>query len=216
MLQDYYNNDEEESYEAAKANLDYLLGRNPLEYCFVTGYGSKSPMNPHHRPSIADGIVAPVPGMLVGGPNKSPSDNCDYLYSVPALSYTDQTCSYSTNEIAINWNAPFAFILGAIEAKNRGISPSYKYFPKGWPMAVEKRILNSGIKLYPNPSSNFVSYELKDDLEIEKIELITFSGEVNEVIASNNRIDVSGFSKGSYILKITTQNGVVTEKLVIQ
>ena len=47
-------------------NMDYLLGRNATGYCFVTGTGFKSPMRPHHRPSIADGIEDPVPGLLVG------------------------------------------------------------------------------------------------------------------------------------------------------
>ncbi len=33
----------------ALTNLDYLLGKNATGYCFVTGIGSKSTMNPHHR-----------------------------------------------------------------------------------------------------------------------------------------------------------------------
>jgi endoglucanase len=36
---------------AALSNLDYLLGRNATGYSFVTGYGDKTPMHPHHRPS---------------------------------------------------------------------------------------------------------------------------------------------------------------------
>ena len=52
----------------AQQNADYLLGRNATGYCYVTGFGDKSPMHPHHRPSAADGIAAPFPGMLVGGP----------------------------------------------------------------------------------------------------------------------------------------------------
>jgi endoglucanase len=50
--------------DAALSNLDYLLGRNATNYCFVTGIGTKSPMHPHHRPSVSDNIVEPVPGML--------------------------------------------------------------------------------------------------------------------------------------------------------
>ncbi|MEK0750764.1 glycoside hydrolase family 9 protein, partial [Mycobacterium ulcerans] len=55
--------------DSALSNLDYLMGRNATGYCFVTGFGSKSPLHPHHRPSVADGINDPVPGLLVGGPN---------------------------------------------------------------------------------------------------------------------------------------------------
>lgn len=100
----------------ALGNLDYLLGRNATGYCFVTGLGSQSPQHPHHRPSEADGLAAPVPGLLVGGPNPGQQDKCAYPSSLPALSYSDNVCSYASNEIAINWNAPLVYLAGALEA----------------------------------------------------------------------------------------------------
>ena len=103
---------------AAVANLDYLIGRNPTGYSFVTGVGTKTPMFPHHRPSAADTVAAPVPGLLVGGPNPSQQDRCNgYPSSLPALSYLDAQCSYASNEIAINWNAPMAYLSAAIDAE---------------------------------------------------------------------------------------------------
>jgi endoglucanase len=103
---------------AAAANLDYLLGRNPTGYSFVTGVGTKTPMFPHHRPSAADTVVAPVPGLLVGGPNPGQQDKCTgYPSSLPALSYVDAQCSYASNEIAINWNAPIAYLSAALDAE---------------------------------------------------------------------------------------------------
>lgn len=97
---------------SACSDLDYLLGRNPTGYCYVTGFGSKPAMNIHHRPSQADGIAEPVPGFLVGGPNTVVMNDCsDVIRSVfPAASYTDTDCSYSTNEVAINWNAPLLLL----------------------------------------------------------------------------------------------------------
>ena len=87
---------------------DYILGRNPLGYCYVTGFGKKSPMSPHQRISASDNIVAPMPGLLVGGPNPGQQDkgaNLTYLSDAPDESYLDKTESYASNEIAINWNA---------------------------------------------------------------------------------------------------------------
>jgi endoglucanase len=105
---------------AAISNLDYLLGRNGTGYCYVSGFGTKQVMNPHHRPSEADGIVAPVPGMLAGGPNPGQEDagTCTgkYTTKVAAKSYIDEQCSYATNEVAINWNTPFTFLALSIEA----------------------------------------------------------------------------------------------------
>ena len=100
----------------ALTNVDYILGRNATGYCFVTGLGSKSPMHPHHRPSVADGIKDPVPGLLVGGPNPGKQDKCKYDFSEPETTYVDEDCSYASNEIAINWNAPLVYLVNAIEA----------------------------------------------------------------------------------------------------
>lgn len=101
---------------AAIGNLDYLLGRNGTGYSFVTGEGDKTPMHPHHRPSEADGIVDPIPGLLAGGPNPGMQDKCSYPTSVADEAYIDDSCSYASNEIAINWNAPLVYLASAIEA----------------------------------------------------------------------------------------------------
>jgi endoglucanase len=100
----------------ALTNLDYLLGRNGTGYSFVTGYGDKPPMHIHHRPSEADGIMPPVPGLLSGGPNPGKQDHCNYTTSVANEAFVDDVCSYASNEIAINWNAPLVYLAGAIEA----------------------------------------------------------------------------------------------------
>jgi|GEM_PF-194232 len=108
-------------WNAAIDNLDYLNGRNATTYCFLTGSGSNSPMDIHHRPSAADGIVAPVPGLTSGGPQNNNHGGDGQTYptpSYPATSYVDNQGSYSTNEIAINWNAPYAYLSGAAEVLN--------------------------------------------------------------------------------------------------
>ncbi len=102
--------------DAALSNLDYILGRNATGYCFVTCIGSHSTMHPHHRQSVADGIEEPVPGLLAGGPNPGKEDKCNYAFSEPETTYADQDCSYASNEIAINWNAPLVYLANAIEA----------------------------------------------------------------------------------------------------
>jgi endoglucanase len=99
---------------AARGLLDYVLGRNPTGYSYVTGFGYKSTMNPHHRISHYDGVAPPVPGMLAGGPQPGWQDECKYPSRLPAKSYLDDWCSYSTNEVAINWNAPLVYVLAAL------------------------------------------------------------------------------------------------------
>ncbi len=125
LLHAYYLTEQKKYLNAALSQLDYLLGRNPVDICYVTGFGQKSPLNPHHRISVADGVTAPVPGFLVGGPHTGGDDlglyGCATNYlKYEANSYLDNYCSYATNEVAINWNASFAYLSNALEALNNG------------------------------------------------------------------------------------------------
>ncbi|MEM1128876.1 MAG: glycoside hydrolase family 9 protein, partial [Bacteroidota bacterium] len=98
---------------AALGTMDYLMGRNATGYAWVTGYGSRTPLHIHHRPSEADDVAAPVPGWLAGGPHARNTDQCPaYPSSYPAENYLDDYCSYSTNEMTTYWNAPLT-ALGA-------------------------------------------------------------------------------------------------------
>jgi endoglucanase len=120
LLQGYRLDGDRAQLDAAQSQLDYILGRNPLGVSFVTGQGVRSPMHIHHRPSEADGIDAPVPGWLSGGPNPGQQDAKDckavrYASTLPALSWLDDTCSYASNEVAINWNAPLVYVSAALQ-----------------------------------------------------------------------------------------------------
>jgi endoglucanase len=119
LIQAYRLTGDKKYMNYALSNLDYLLGRNATGYSFLTGYGDKTPMHPHHRPSIADGVKEPVPGLLSGGTNANAhkQDKCTtYQSTIADETFTDDDCSYASNEIAINWNAPFAYLAAAIEA----------------------------------------------------------------------------------------------------
>jgi endoglucanase len=119
LLQGHWLSGKREYLDAAQSQFDYILGRNPLGVSFVTGYGLRTPLHIHHRPSEADDIDAPVPGLLSGGPNPGQQDAKDcavkYASKVPALSWLDHECSYASNEIAINWNAPLVYVTAALQ-----------------------------------------------------------------------------------------------------
>ncbi len=102
---------------AAQSTFDWVLGKNPNGYSFVTSFGDKTPMHIHHRPSAGDGIVEPIPGWVSGGPNPENKYDCGeelYISPYPAKAYLDMLCSYATNEVAINWNAVFVYVAYAV------------------------------------------------------------------------------------------------------
>lgn len=116
LIVGFHESGNEAYFNAAFDQLHYILGVNAHAMSFLTGVGTVSPMHPHHRPSGADGIEEPVPGLLAGGPNQYLQDNVlssHFDFSTPpALCYIDDEGSYASNENCINWNAPLVFVVG--------------------------------------------------------------------------------------------------------
>ena len=103
----------EDMRDAALLQWHYALGMNAMDVCYVTGFGERRVMHPHHRPSAADGIDDPVPGLISGGPNKAfgyPQNRERFANVPPAKCFLDETESADTNEIAIYWNSPAVFV----------------------------------------------------------------------------------------------------------
>jgi endoglucanase len=98
------------------ASMDYILGTNAVDQSFVTDYGTNTMQHPHHRfwgNQPNQGFPPPPPGAIAGGPNGSPADDTAIkaVVNLPtSRRYIDNIGSYSTNEVAINWNAPLAWV----------------------------------------------------------------------------------------------------------
>ncbi len=89
----------------------WIFGRNYYNRSQVTGLGLNPPMEPHHRPSVADGIEAPWPGLLVGGGNSTSTQSNGNKNG--ATNWLDDVDAYELNEVAINWNAPLTYALAS-------------------------------------------------------------------------------------------------------
>lgn len=104
--------------DAACEQLHYLLGRNPMGLCYVSGCGTNAIKHPHHRPSGYVGKA--MPGMLSGGPcNWLADETIRSLFTketapAPAKCLVDMTGSYSTNEVTIYWNSAFVQLLASV------------------------------------------------------------------------------------------------------
>jgi endoglucanase len=107
--------------EWAKSQMEYLMGRNPMGYSYIVGYGYEqgltSAKHPHHRAahgSKTNSMNDPVEhrhtlwGALAGGPDAS-----DY--------HIDSTTEYAYNEVAVDYNAAFVGACAGL----------YKYYGEG-------------------------------------------------------------------------------------
>jgi len=178
--------------DAAYTAMDYLFGRNGIGYCYITGFGHKSPLNPHHRISEADEVIHPIPGMLVGGPNPNQEDGCtNYISNSNAGSYSDDWCSYASNEVTINWNAPLAYIVNALH-----------FYKNQWLLSTIKiEDVKDQILIHPNPANRKLT--IKSALNIQSIHIIDSLGKVI-LSEKSNIIDVSTLKRGVYYLRIET------------
>lgn len=115
LLMAYDLTRDERYFEAARKQADYLLGCNPLDVCYVTGFGANSVKNPHHRPSGA--LKNVMHGMLAGGPSEWLADEvakANLQNKPPLQCYIDKQGSYCTNEIAIYWNSAFVYLVSRV------------------------------------------------------------------------------------------------------
>lgn len=111
--------------------MDYLLGRNALGQSYVSGYGETSSQNQHHRfwaHQLDASLPHPPAGSLAGGPDSALQDpvaQAKLPGCAPAACYIDDIGSYSTNEVAVNWNAPLAWLAAyAAEGESSGEPPT--------------------------------------------------------------------------------------------
>jgi endoglucanase len=108
--------------EGMLQGMDYLLGRNPNSQSYVSGYGTYPLTNPHHRHWAAQLDAAfppPPPGAVSGGPNSDLQDPHVQKVGLPGCPpmkcFVDHIESWSTNEVAINWNAPLAWVVAYLD-----------------------------------------------------------------------------------------------------
>jgi endoglucanase len=120
---------DEKYLRGAVAGADYLLGRNPLAFSYVSGFGENALQNPHHRfwaHQKNSSFPHPPPGALAGGPNSRLQDPTSNRLGgcPPQRCYVDHVDAWSVNEVAINWNAPLAWLAAFLDEKGAIEAPS--------------------------------------------------------------------------------------------
>ncbi len=95
--------------EAAKYQMDYILGNNPTGYSFLSGYGNSWPTHIHHRAANPNrsSCTYTLYGGLIGGPDSSGN-------------YVDDTEQYQFTEPALDYNACYALAIAGLATRYGG------------------------------------------------------------------------------------------------
>ncbi|HEX9059390.1 MAG TPA: glycoside hydrolase family 9 protein, partial [Clostridia bacterium] len=174
---DFTNNDK--YINSALESMDYILGRNPNQQCYVTRFGTRPLQNPHHL-SFAyqddNSLPKPPPGFVSGGPattlSRSWVTTPEYNPGEmpPQKNFADSFDSWWTNGVNINLNASFAWVAGYIN-EIRSEPPPPPPTPTPLPYSGD---LNDDMKINSTDASilkrvildSFTGYYNKDNADI--------------------------------------------------
>ena len=83
-------------------------------------------------------------------------------------------------------------------------------------LSLEHYSLNENdLKLYPNPTSGMLFIESKEAIKL--IQLFDINGrKVYSSIHNTSSIDIASFSSGIYFLKMESENGFTTKKVIVE
>jgi ELWxxDGT repeat protein len=104
-------------------------------------------------------------------------------------------------------------------AKLNGIGGFYKLAidTNHYTSSIDKGIINTGILIYPNPVSNILSIDFRNDASSKLIRIMDLNGKILFSKKSNSKIDkidISNLEGGIYITKIDYSNKTYTKKII--
>ena len=83
-------------------------------------------------------------------------------------------------------------------------------------LAIDTFNTQSGVKLYPNPSTGIIKITTEDIIQIEVVDILGKIVFTESNLSNNTTIDCSGLQKGIYVAKISSRNTIYTQKLILK
>ncbi|MEZ4886767.1 MAG: T9SS type A sorting domain-containing protein [Chitinophagales bacterium] len=83
---------------------------------------------------------------------------------------------------------------------------------------IEESVLDKNIRLYPNPTNDFIHLQLNDNqLNIQEVALYNNSGALLQSFEGNpSKIDVRSYPSGIYFVKLKSGEEMIYRKVVVQ
>ena len=84
-------------------------------------------------------------------------------------------------------------------------------------LGIAENEVSDSVKIYPNPANNSLSISLNQNDAIKLVTINNMIGQKVKVISADidlSKIDISTLSAGTYFIKVETNNGEITKKLI--
>ena len=110
--------------------------------------------------------------------------------------------------------APVCGATGIVTTTSLGFPANYVMNVVGNILSVEEFSLSNNISIYPNPTSDIINIEVSNALTVRSLELYNIIGK--QVIKSNKvtNLNLSQLNAGIYMLKVITDSGSLTKKII--
>lgn len=174
--------------------------------------------NSHHLSFLEDGAgnITPKEGLFYS--IKDSNNNAVHYFGIGT---SDEYGSYDLNEIFTvnNSGSYFLEITGAIENFSNPTGSHQNLDILSVDIEITGSLgkteynSNNGINIYPNPVSNKLNIHLTNDLQIKKIEVYNLLGKKLKT-TTQKTFTVNDLVNGMYLLKVTTDKGTTTKKLI--
>ena len=162
-------------------------------------------------------VVSPMTMNVTVGNAQTTATQTTVVGSVTASTDTSYTAQ------SVVWTAPTAgiYYFGFNNNSPIGTTQTYLFFDTLDISSVlsTNSFIASKLNVYPNPSSSTVNISSDVNAIISTIEMLDLNGRViksQKINATEGQISVSDLATGMYMMKITTDQGVATKKIVKQ
>ena len=132
---------------------------------------------------------------------------------------------YGPNSIILRGNptAPNVKIINTFDSLEfmNGTIPNgtiYKFTKTGGTASVKESKLIFNTKIYPNPANNFIKVASEDvTKKISQIQIMDMNGKIIKTVVNQfNTIDVSQFNSGIYLVKVSSEDGLISNSKFVK
>lgn len=130
----------------------------------------------------------------------------NYTFGKPSGSYYINSQSYASSKTAfdaaagtITLPAHSYVVISNMEDATSGVED------------IEEGLTETNVRIFPNPATDYINVEGNN---VKSIEIYSLAGALVTAEAGETTLNVSNLAKGTYLVKVTTIDGVKVEKMI--
>jgi len=137
------------------------------------------------------------------------------------------TFNYTWDNITSQWKIgedtgntynPFGNKIQSIVSYKSDISSKTNWYYSDVETSITAPVSTTGVKTFPNPSSEYITFDLVDASQSASVELIDMQGKkvVSQILPQNKEISVSQLKSGMYFYRIQQNNKTYKGKVAVE